>query len=309
MSPRDQIVIATRKSPLALWQAEFVKSALERLVPACRVELMKMQTSGDRFLAASLAEKGGKGLFVKELETALIDGRADLAVHSMKDVPVRLPPELFIAAILARHDPRDAFVSSRYPALAALPEGAVVATSSLRRGAQLTLLRPDLSIVPLRGNVNTRLRKLDDGEFDAAVLAVSGLERLGFDDRIAARFDVTEMIPAIAQGALGIETRRDDAWINELVARLEDRDTRTAVTAERALNAALDGGCHLPVAAFARLDGDELALSALVASPDGTRVVKDAHAGAKDDAEGLGRMLAARMIDDGAAEILTGIRA
>lgn len=310
MTPRDQLKIATRKSPLALWQAEFVKAALERLEPGLTVTLMKMQTSGDRFLAASLAEKGGKGLFVKELETALLDGSADLAVHSMKDVPVRLPDRLGIGAVLARHDPRDAFVSGSYRDLDELPNGAAVATSSLRRSAQLKLLRPDLAIVPLRGNVNTRLRKLDEGEFDAAVLAVSGLERLGFDERIAGRFPVQRMIPAIAQGALGIETRRDDEWMNALVARLEDATTRTAVNAERALNAALEGGCHLPVAAFASIDGQSrLELMALVAAPDGARVVRDEATGDAADAEAIGNDLAERMVAGGAGEILAAVGA
>lgn len=303
----DHITIATRKSPLALWQAEFVAASLREAHPGLEVTLLTMQTSGDRFLDASLAEKGGKGLFVKELETALLDGRADLAVHSMKDVPVELPPGLAITAVLDRHDPRDAFVSNRYPSFDALPAGAVVATSSLRRASQIRERRPDLKLVPLRGNVNTRLRKLDEGEFDAAVLAVSGLTRLGFEDRIASAFDVTEMLPAIAQGALGIESRIGDAAVDALIACLDHPPTHDVVRAERALNASLGGGCHLPVAAFARYTDAEataLALDALVADVRGERVMRDRIEGARSDAAALGAALAERMLDAGAGALL-----
>lgn len=304
----SHITIATRKSPLALWQAEFVAASLREAHPGLEVSLLTMQTSGDRFLDASLADKGGKGLFVKELETALIDGRADLAVHSMKDVPVTLPPGLGITAVLARHDPRDAFVSNRYARFAALPAGAVVATSSLRRASQIRELRPDLALVPLRGNVNTRLRKLDDGEFDAAVLAVSGLARLGFEDRIAMAFEVTEMLPAIAQGALGIETREGDHAISALIDCLDHPPTHDVVRAERALNAGLGGGCHLPVAAYARyIDTEEqaLCLDALVADVRGERILRDRIEGARADAAELGAALARRMLGAGARALLS----
>ena len=306
-----QVTIATRKSPLALWQAEFVAAALKAAHPGLEVSLLTMQTSGDRFLDASLAEKGGKGLFVKELETALLDGRADLAVHSMKDVPVELPQGLAITAILDRHDPRDAFVSNRFGRFEALPPGAVVATSSLRRSAQLRALRPDLEIVPLRGNVNTRLRKLDDGEFDAAVLAVSGLTRLGFSDRIASAFEPTQMLPAIAQGALGIESRVDDAPISALVSCLDHPATHDAVRAERTLNAALGGGCHLPVAAFAAYTDEaksQIEVNALVADTTGERILRDRLQGSRTEAVALGARLADNLLAAGAAELLEAVR-
>ena len=299
--------IATRKSPLALWQAEHVAGALRARNPGLGVELVAMRTSGDRMLDAPLAKVGGKGLFVKELERALLDGRADVAVHSMKDVPVELPPGLHLPVVMARADPRDALVSMRFGALDALPPGATVGTSSLRRKCQLAALRPDLRLEDLRGGVDTRLRRLDRGDFDAIVLAVSGLERGGHGARVTEALDVGTMLPAAGQGALGIECRRGDARVEALIAPLACLRSSARVLAERAFNRRLEGGCQVPIAAYATLEGRELSLRGLVASLDGARVLRAQVRGRAEDAEPLGAEAAAAVLEQGAGEILERI--
>ena len=302
--------IATRKSPLALWQAEHVASKLQAAHPGLQVELVKMTTQGDQILDAPLAKIGGKGLFVKELEQGLLQGRADLAVHSMKDVPVTLPEGLEIAVIMDREDPRDAFVSNHYDDLAALPQGAVVGTSSLRRQCQLLEARPDLQIKFLRGNVNTRLAKLDAGEYDAIILASAGLIRLGFDQRIVKYMSVRESLPAVGQGAIGIECRSDDAELKQLLADLHDPDTAYRVEAERAVNETLDGGCQAPIAAHARIKSDgQLRLHGLVAQPDGQSVLREAIEGPVEQAHALGVTVGQRLLDRGGRHILEQIYA
>ena len=302
----DRILrIATRKSQLALWQAEHVRERLLAEHPGLRVELLPLSTQGDRILDVPLAKIGGKGLFVKELETAMLEGRADLAVHSMKDVPMEFPPELGLGAILAREDPLDAFVSNAYATLDALPEGARGGTSSLRRQCQLRALRPDLRILDLRGNVNTRLRKLDDGEYDAIVLASAGLLRLGMAGRIRAHIPATVSLPAVGQGAIGIEIRNDDAALRALLAPLDDADCGDCVRAERAMNRALQGGCQVPIAGFAVIDGaGELWLRGLVGSNDGTRTVRAEARGPRAEAERIGAGLGATLLAQGADAIL-----
>ena len=301
--------IATRKSPLALWQAEHVASALRARNPGLGVELVAMRTSGDKLLDAPLARVGGKGLFIKELERALLDGRADVAVHSMKDVPVELPSGLHLPIIMARADPRDALVSMRIGGLDALPTGAVVGTSSLRRRCQLAAHRPDLRIENLRGGVDTRLRRLDDGDFDAIVLAVSGLERGGHGARVTEALDVATMLPAAGQGALGIECRRGDARVEALVAPLACPRSSACVLAERAFNRRLEGGCQVPIAAYAALEDGGMNLRGLVASLDGARVLRARVRGRVEDAEPLGAEAAAAVLEQGAGEILARIYA
>jgi len=301
--------IATRRSPLALWQAEHVADSLRTLHPGLEVELVAMRTSGDRMLDAPLAKVGGKGLFIKELERALLDGRADLAVHSMKDVPVELPPELHLPVIMARADPRDALVSVRFAGLDALPPGATVGTSSLRRRCQLAALRPDLHIENLRGGVDTRLRRLDDGDFDAIVLAVSGLERGGHATRVTEALDVTTMLPAAGQGALGIECRRGDARAESLVAPLACAPSIACVRAERAFNRALEGGCQVPGAAYATLKEGAMRLGGLVASLGGARVLRSQVSGKVEGAEALGVEAASAVLAQGASEILAEVYA
>ena len=301
--------IATRKSPLALWQAEYVRDRLIAAHPGLKVELVRMSTQGDKILDSPLAKIGGKGLFVKELEDGLLGGRADIAVHSMKDVPVELPAGLHLPVICEREDPRDAFVSNNFPNFDALPQAARVGTSSLRRQCQLMLRRPDLTILTLRGNVNTRLAKLDAGEFDAVILAAAGLKRLGFERRITACLDTTVSLPAIGQGAVGIECRSDDAAINKLIAVLDDPDTHTRVTAERAMNHRLEGGCQVPIAGHATLEGEMLYLRGLVGAPDGSRVIRSEIRGPRAEAERLGVTLANDLLSRGAAEILDAVYA
>ena len=301
--------IATRRSPLALWQAEHVASALRARNPGLDVELVAMRTSGDKMLDAPLARFGGKGLFIKELEHALLDGRADIAVHSMKDVPVELPPELHLPVIMARADPRDALVSTRFATLEALPPGAIVGTSSLRRRCQLAARRPDLGIENLRGGVDTRLRRLDNGDFDAIVLAVSGLERGGQASRVTEALHVTTMLPAAGQGALGIECRRGDTRVEALIAPLACPRTTPCVLSERAFNRRLEGGCQVPIAAYATLDGEALGLRGLVASLDGARVLRSRVRGSAENAEALGAEAAAGVLEQGAGEILSEIYA
>ncbi|MEW8029616.1 MAG: hydroxymethylbilane synthase [Candidatus Thiodiazotropha sp.] len=298
------ITIATRKSPLAMWQAEHVAAELKKVYPDIRVELMGMTTQGDKILDTPLAKIGGKGLFIKELEQGLIGREADIAVHSMKDVPVELPPGLHLPVIMQREDPRDAFVSNRYQNIDQLPKGACVGTSSLRRQCQLAEIRPDLVIKSLRGNVNTRLRKLDDGEYDAVILAAAGLKRLGFEDRITALIGPEQSLPAIGQGAVGIECRMDDARVNDLIAPLHHPQTACCVGAERAMNQRLNGGCQVPIAGYAMLESGNLWLRGLVGEPDGSRIIRGEVEGKTQEARAMGEGLADRLLEWGADEIL-----
>lgn len=304
--PRE-IRIATRKSALALWQAEYVKSALEQAHPGLRVSLVPMVSRGDKLLDAPLAKIGGKGLFVKELETALLENEADIAVHSMKDVPMDFPEGLGLYCICEREDPRDAFVSSRFDSLDALPAGSIVGTSSLRRQAQLLARRPDLRIHFLRGNVNTRLAKLDAGEYDAIILAAAGLIRLGFEDRIRSSISVDDSLPAGGQGAVGIECRTADAEVHALLAPLHHRDTAVRVSAERALNKRLNGGCQVPIACYAVLEGDQLWLRGLVGQPDGGQLLRAESRAPADEAEQLGVRVAEDLLGQGAETILKAV--
>ncbi len=296
--------IATRKSQLALWQAEHVARGLREAHAALGVELVPMSTKGDLILDRSLAAIGGKGLFIKELETALQSGDAEIAVHSMKDLPAELPDGFVIGAVLPRADARDALVCPRAVRLEDLPPGARVGTSSLRRQAQLLAARPDLRIEPLRGNLNTRLRRLDEGELDAIVLACAGLVRLGWEARIAAHLSTRISLPAVGQGVIGVECRSDDPKTRALLAALEHAPTRIALTAERAFSQRLGGSCQSPVGAHATLTADGLRLEGLVAAPDGTRVLRDAIDGAPHDAAALGVRLAERLLAAGAAPLL-----
>ncbi|MCW5576833.1 MAG: hydroxymethylbilane synthase [Burkholderiales bacterium] len=303
----ETLVIATRESALALWQARHVQSELQRLYPGLQVSLLGMTTAGDRNLGTSLAKIGGKGLFVKELEDALADGRADIAVHSMKDVPMHLPAGFALAAILERADPRDAFVSVKYGGLEQLPPGARVGTSSLRRECQLRAGHPQLLIEPLRGNVQTRLRKLDEGQYDAIILAAAGLKRLGLAGRIAALLPPETSLPAVGQGALGIECREDRRDLFDLLAPLSHRPTAQCVIAERAFSRALAGSCNVPLAGFAEISGDRLLLRGLVGAPDGSRVLRGETGGAAAGAEALGSALAEDLKRRGAADILAAL--
>lgn len=298
------IRIATRKSPLALWQAEHVRERLLALHPGLQVELLTMSTQGDRILDSPLAKIGGKGLFVKELEQGMLDGRADLAVHSMKDVPAELPEGLCIGAILEREDPRDAFVSVQYASVDELPEGARVGTSSLRRQCQLRATRPDLQILDLRGNVGTRLGKLDDGDYDAIVLACAGLKRLGLSARISRELPPEEMLPAIAQGVIGIECRVDDERVNSMIAPLTHVETRQRTAAERAMNATMAGGCQAPVAGYSVLNDGVIELRGLVGRPDGSRIIRGDVHGSPEHAAALGKQLADDLLARGARPIL-----
>ncbi|MGU5820237.1 hydroxymethylbilane synthase [Aeromonas caviae] len=299
--------IATRKSPLALWQANFVKDRLEALHPDLQVELVPMSTQGDKILDTPLAKVGGKGLFVKELETAMLEGRADIAVHSMKDVPVEFPDGLGLHTICEREDPRDAFVSNHFNQIGELPQGAVVGTSSLRRQCQLRAARPDLVIRDLRGNVNTRLAKLDAGEYDAIILAAAGLKRLEMAHRIAAFIEPEQSLPANGQGAVGIECRLDDHELHALLAPLEHPETRIRVLTERAMNRALQGGCQVPIGAYALVQGEEVWLRGLVGSPDGSHVIRDEIRGPLAEGEALGHTLAQRLLAAGADVILAEV--
>jgi len=305
----ESVRIATRKSPLALWQAEHVADALRRAHPDLAVEIVGMRTRGDKILDVPLAKVGGKGLFVKELEQGLLEGRADIAVHSMKDVPVDFPEGLHLAIIMEREDPRDAFVCNRYGSLRELPSGARIGTSSLRRACQLAEQREDLRIEPLRGNVDTRLEKLDAGNYDAVVLAAAGLMRLGLEERIRARLEPEESLPAIGQGAVGIECRADDERVNDLIAPLHHAPTADRVIAERALNNRLMGGCQVPIAGHAVLENNGLYLRALVGTPDGKRVLRGERRGPRAEAQALGSAVAEELIDAGAGAILAALRA
>ncbi|PKL52252.1 MAG: hydroxymethylbilane synthase [Nitrospira bacterium HGW-Nitrospira-1] len=333
---KNKVVIGTRASKLALWQAEWVKSELERMNPGLQVELNKIKTTGDKILDVPLAMVGGKGLFVKEIEEAMLRGEADLAVHSMKDVPTEFPEGLELAAICKREDPRDAFITAAKSTLRGfkdLPQGASVGTSSLRRACQLLSLRPDIRIMQLRGNLETRLRKLDEGQFDAIILAVAGVRRLGWSDRITEILPADLSLPAIGQGAIGIECRMNDDFIHKLIAPLNHKESATCVRAERALLKRLQGGCQVPIAAYARLISQEsgvrgqgledkkqrlttdkdcslftvyysLFMDSLVGSISGDRIIRDHAEGRPEDAEVIGTMLAESLLLKGADKIL-----
>ncbi|MDP2633403.1 MAG: hydroxymethylbilane synthase [Pseudoalteromonas sp.] len=301
------IRIATRKSALALWQAEFVKAQLEHFHNDLTVELVPMSTQGDIILDTPLAKIGGKGLFVKELEQAMLDGRADIAVHSMKDVPVDFPEGLVLHTICEREDPRDAFVSNLYANIDELPQGAVVGTSSLRRQCQIRARRPDLDIKDLRGNVNTRLAKLDDGQYDAIILAAAGLIRLEMHDRIKAFIEPEISLPANGQGAVGIECRDDDDVTKALLAPLEHNETRIRVNAERAMNRRLEGGCQVPIGAYALVDGEKVHLRGLVGAVDGSEILRADISGQAVDAQMLGTQLAEQLLSMGADKILAEV--
>ena len=300
----QKIRIATRHSPLAMWQANFVKSELLKYHPDLIVELLPMKTKGDKILDTPLAKVGGKGLFVKELEVAMLEGRADIAVHSIKDVPVDFPEGLGLTVICEREDPRDAFVSNHFGNIDKLPQGAVVGSSSLRRQCQLRALRPDLNVKDLRGNVNTRLRKLDEDQYDAIILAAAGLIRLQMHNRIASFIAPEVSLPAVGQGAVGIECRLDDALTIALLKPLEDRQTRIRVTAERAMNLALQGGCQVPIGSFAILENEQIFLRGLVGSVDGKEIIRKEIKGHQDEAHQLGLQLAEQLLACGAKEIL-----
>ena len=299
--------IATRQSPLALWQANYVKDRLQQLYPDLTIELVPMVTKGDVILDSPLAKIGGKGLFVKELENALLNKEADIAVHSMKDVPMQFPEGLGLAVICQREDPRDAFVSHSYRTFAELPQGAVVGTSSLRRQCQLKALRPDLDIRSLRGNVGTRLSKLDNGDYDAIILASAGLIRLGLADRIASFIDVEQSLPAAGQGAVGIECRTDDVQVHALLAPLADAETTYCVRAERAMNNHLQGGCQVPIGGYAVLQQGQLYLRALVGDIDGSRIIRAEGKSAVENADVLGVQIAEQLLAQGADKILQAI--
>lgn len=299
-----KIRIATRKSALALWQAEHVADLLNNMPEIDSVELVPMSTRGDEILDRSLQKIGGKGLFIKELEVAMLGGEADIAVHSMKDVPAEMPEGFCLAAMLERANHADALVSPNGEQLTDLPNGALIGSSSLRRQAQLKMMRPDLRIEPLRGNVNTRLAKLDNGDYDAIILAAAGLERLKFDERISQQFLPEQMLPAAAQGVVGIECLENATELRAVLAQLNhDTSVRTTL-AERAIARVLEASCQSPVATYATIDGDSLSVTALVAMPDGSEFIRDSINGSTDDAEQLGEQLARRLLDNGAAQML-----
>ena len=304
---QESIRIATRNSPLALWQAEHVAGRLRAAHPDIKTELIRMTTRGDKILDAPLAKVGGKGLFVKELEQGMLDGYADIAVHSMKDVPVDLPEGLHLAAILPRESPRDAFVSIRFSSFEDLPERAKIGTSSLRRQCQISAKHPNSTIVSLRGNVNTRLSKLDRDEYDAIVLAVAGLQRLGFAHRITRELDESESLPAIGQGAIGVECRRNDDRTNERLAVLHDEATSLCIASERAMNEGLQGGCQVPIAGFAELANGRIRLRGLVGQPDGSEIIRGEIEGPAHSAERLGKALAYDLLQHGAGRILRAL--
>jgi hydroxymethylbilane synthase len=299
-----ELRIATRSSLLALWQAEEVSRHLGLLYPDLKVKLVKMVSRGDVLLDSPLAKIGGKGLFIKELEVGMLEGKADIAVHSMKDVPVAFPPGLELAVIMEREDPRDAFVSNQYDSLADMPAGSIVGTSSLRRQCQILEAYPQLKINWIRGNVNSRLRKLDDGGYDALILASAGLKRLGFESRIKIAIEPEDSLPSIGQGAVGIEVRSDDDVVKQLLAPLADADTTSRITAERALNEALNGGCQVPIAGFALLNNGELYLRALVGEPDGSVMLRAEKTAPVEQAISLGIQVAEDLLAQGAGKIL-----
>lgn len=300
--------IATRQSRLALWQAEHVAARLREAHPGLVVELVPMTTQGDRIVDRSLAQVGGKGLFIKELEVAIAEGRADIAVHSMKDVPSDMPPGMILAAMLSRADPRDAFVSLRHENFNSLPHGARVGTSSLRRQCQLKYARPDLQLLTLRGNVETRLRKLQEEQYDAIVLAAAGLIRLGLEDRITHRFDLEQFVPAVGQGIIGIECRADDARSIELVRALNDAVAWQCCETERAFALRLQGSCQSPIAGYARIEGGRILLRGVIGSPDGQEIYRGDHDGTVADLQAVGTALADRLLDAGARALLDKLR-
>lgn len=304
---KDTLRIATRQSPLALWQANFVKDELEKRFPELSVELVTMVTKGDVILDTPLAKIGGKGLFVKELELALLENRADIAVHSMKDVPMAFPEGLGLAVICEREDPRDAFVSNKYQNLDELPAGAVVGTSSLRRQCQLMAKYPHLEVKSLRGNVGTRLSKLDNGEYDAIILASAGLIRLGMPERIRSFISVEQSLPAAGQGAVGIETRVNDERVLNYLATLNHNPTACCVIAERAMNTRLQGGCQVPIGGFATLNGNEITLNALVGALDGSNIIRASGVADRENAEQLGISVAEQLLAQGADKILAEV--
>jgi hydroxymethylbilane synthase len=304
---KDLIRIATRQSPLALWQAEHVKAELERIHPGLKTELLPMTTRGDKILDSPLAKIGGKGLFIKELELAILEGRADIAVHSMKDVPMEFPEGLGLAVICEREDFRDAFVSNKYSSFDELSQGAIVGTSSLRRQCQLRAVRPDIQIKDLRGNVNTRLSKLDDGEYDAIVLAAAGLIRLGMQERIQSYLEPTLCLPAGGQGAIGIECRTDDNEVLNYLSALNHDHSAICVSAERAMNARLNGGCQVPIACLSELNGSSLNLYGIVGSVDGKEILRSQLEGNAEDAEELGVKVAEQLLEQGAQRLLDNI--
>ncbi|CUU52333.1 putative porphobilinogen deaminase [Actinobacillus pleuropneumoniae] len=304
---KDTLRIATRQSPLALWQANFVKDELEKRFPELSVELVTMVTKGDVILDTPLAKIGGKGLFVKELELALLENRADIAVHSMKDVPMTFPEGLGLAVICEREEPRDAFVSNKYQNLDELPAGAVVGTSSLRRQCQLMAKYPHLEVKSLRGNVGTRLSKLDNGEYDAIILASAGLIRLGMPERIRSFISVEQSLPAAGQGAVGIETRVDDERVLNYLATLNHNPTACCVIAERAMNTRLQGGCQVPIGGFATLNGNEITLNALVGALDGSNIIRASGVADRENAEQLGISVAEQLLAQGADKILAEV--
>ena len=301
------IRIATRQSPLALWQAEHVAALLVQAYPDVTTELVKMVTRGDKILDAPLAKVGGKGLFVKELEKGMLEGTADIAVHSMKDVPIEFPDGLHLAAILEREDPTDAFVSNKYASLSELPANARIGTSSLRRECQLKERFPNSEVIPLRGNVNTRLAKLDAGDYDAIILASAGLKRLGMADRITESLDTGISLPAVGQGAIGIECRVDDDEINQMLLALHDAQTGLCVAAERAMNTRLNGGCQVPIAGFAQIQGEKVFMRGLVGNPDGSVLYRAERTVGLEESEAMGRIIAEDLLAQGADKILQAL--
>jgi hydroxymethylbilane synthase len=300
--------IVTRESPLALWQANYVREALCALHPHLDIEILGITTEADRLLDTSLESLGGKGAFVKELEQALLNGQADIAVHSMKDVSIELPQELALPVILKREDPRDVLVSNKYSCFSELPANARIGTSSLRRKCQLMAKHADFNILEIRGNIGTRLRKLDEGQYDALVLAAAGVKRLGLQDRIKEYFAPESLLPAVSQGALGIETRLDNADVLPLIKPLIDTETQLCVSAERALNRRLGGDCHVPIAAYAQIAGSQLTMLALVGRLDGSELIECSLQGPAIEAETIGDRLGQLLLDKGAGEILRTLK-
>jgi hydroxymethylbilane synthase len=307
LSVPAKLVIASRESALAMWQAEFIRDRLRALYPQMEVSILGMTTQGDQILNVTLSKIGGKGLFVKELETALEDCRADIAVHSLKDVPMNLPEGFMLACIGEREDPRDAFVSNHYPTLQALPDGSAVGTSSLRRESQLRARFPHLKIEPLRGNVQSRLRKLDEGQYAAIILAAAGLKRLGLGKRISAIIESADSLPAVGQGALGIECRADRTDLIDVLSPLHHPDTAACVLAERAMSRALSGSCQVPLGGFAEVSGGQLRMRGFVATPDGSRLLRGERIGNKDAPEALGGAVAQDLLSQGAGDILAAL--
>ena len=299
--------IATRKSPLALWQAEEVSRRLKNYHPDLEIELVPMTTKGDQILNSPLSKVGGKGLFVKELEVAMLEGRADIAVHSMKDVPMEFPEGLQLSAVLERDDPRDAFISDKYKSLDDLPDGAILGTSSLRRQTVIKNAYPALEIKMLRGNINTRIAKLEAGEYDAIILAASGLKRMGFDERITAIIEPEVMLPAVGQGALGIEGRVDDAEVDALLAPLRDSETTIRLTTERAMNNRLNGGCQIPVAGYSEVNDDQVTLRGLIGFTDGSKIYRSEKSASVADAEALGIAVAEDLMAQGGDKVLESL--